>query len=106
MTTSCPSDDQLLAVAMDDPGADAARLHAQSCAACTERLVRLRGEVSALNAFATGELAALTGTGLTPRGDSLPSRPQQSTVSLAAVSAQAVAEPPERVGRYVVLGPL
>ena len=48
MNPACPPDDQLLALATDEPGSDAVREHVDECADCRMRVKLLRGEVAEL----------------------------------------------------------
>jgi serine/threonine protein kinase len=57
MTPDCPPDDQLLALATDEPGSAAVREHVEHCAECQKRVESLCGEIAelrSLSALAAG----------------------------------------------------
>ncbi len=57
MTPDCPPDDQLLALATDEPGSTAVREHVEHCAECQKRVESLCGEIAelrSLSALAVG----------------------------------------------------
>jgi serine/threonine protein kinase len=87
MTSACPPDDQLLALATDDPGASAVRAHVEHCADCQMRVKLLRGEVA--------ELRSLSGR----RADSLP-KTIVPGIAGARLPSGAV------IDRYVIVGDL
>ena len=106
MTIPCPSEEQLLALAADDPGSDEVRRHAESCQDCNGRLARVSAQLSALRALATFPSSTAR---------SLPPLYGQSTVSTASANAPTAPMPaaggggeaparPASIGRYVVIG--
>jgi len=48
MNPSCPAEDQLLAVAMDEPDLDSVRDHVEVCSTCQDKVREFRGEVAEL----------------------------------------------------------
>lgn len=48
MNQFCPADDQLLAIAMDEPDLDSVREHVDQCADCQHKVKEFRGEVAEL----------------------------------------------------------
>lgn len=48
MNPTCPAEDQLLAVAMDEPNLGSVRQHVDQCSACQHKVKEFRGEVAEL----------------------------------------------------------
>ena len=86
MTSSCPSDDQLLAAATEPSGRGALALHVDSCPTCQRRLRQLTAEVASLRSITR---------------DWTPGTPTTSSGIGAATSVR-----PATIGRYVVLSDL
>ena len=51
MTSDCPPEDQLLALAADENVADDLRAHVEQCAQCRMRVKLLRGEIAELRSL-------------------------------------------------------
>ena len=49
-TRACPEENELLALAMGEPVADAVTCHVNGCTSCQTKLTRLRAEVAILRA--------------------------------------------------------
>ncbi len=68
MKSSCPPDDELLALATDEPGQDELRGHVEQCPDCRMRVQLLRGEIAELRSLSGAGLKALAET-VVPESD-------------------------------------
>jgi len=62
MNPACPPDDQLLALATDEPGSDAVCEHIDQCADCRMRVKLLRGEIAELRSLSGPHTVSLPKT--------------------------------------------
>ena len=77
MISLCPSDDQLLALATDEPGSNETQQPVDQCDTCQRRVKQLRGEVAELRSFsavvtATSSFRSMSGALSDPADAVLP----------------------------------
>jgi hypothetical protein len=105
--STCPDEDELLPVATGEPADEDLAAHLRDCAACRERLDRLRAWLAAIP-LAPGEGPGRGPTGPAPAGGEIdPAAPGgwADLFSLAAVRDLTSVEPkkPVAIGKYVVV---
>ncbi|MDB5392111.1 MAG: serine/threonine protein kinase [Planctomycetaceae bacterium] len=60
MKSTCPPDDELLALATDEPGFDSLREHADHCSECQKRVKFYRGEIAELRSLSHQSMSPLS----------------------------------------------
>jgi serine/threonine protein kinase len=70
MNQICPTDDQLLAVAMDEPDSTGLREHVDQCADCQARLQQIRSEIAQLQNFVSQPTVPMNNPAANPARES------------------------------------